>query len=182
VATSEGRVRLWNLDKAQVIREIAADADVVWSVAFSPDGRELATASSSEVVDLWDLATGEERGSLTGHTGGATDLAFLADGVTLVAVDRSGALHLWDAHSGRQLTEAWPAHAGASWRIAVHPDGERFATTSDDGSVIVWEPLSVARACEIGGAAFDAVRRSQYLGDGEQAVACAGGPDARQRP
>jgi WD40 repeat protein len=174
VATSEGRVRLWNLDKAQVTREIAADVDVVWSVAFSPDGRELATASSDEVVDLWDLATGEQRGSFTGHTGGATDLAFLADGVTLVAVDRSGRLHLWDARSGRQLTEAWPAHAGASWRIAVHPDGERFATAGDDGSVIVWEPLSVARACEIGGAALDAVRRNQYLGEGERAAACTG--------
>ncbi len=77
--------------------EVAADVDVVWSVAFSPDGRELATASSNEVVELWDLATGEERGALTGHTGGATDLAFLADGVTLAAVDRSGRLHLWDA-------------------------------------------------------------------------------------
>ena len=176
VTSTDGRVRLWNLDKASVIREIAADVNVVWSVAFSPDGRELATASSDEVVDLWDVATGGQRGLFTGHTGGATDLAFLADGVTLVAVDRSGKLHLWDVRTGRRLAEAWQGHAGPSWRIAVHPDGERFATTGDDGSVIVWDPLSVARACEIGGPAFDAVRRSQYLGEGERAMACAEGP------
>jgi WD40 repeat protein len=175
VTSTEGRVTLWNLDKAVRIREIAAAVDVVWSVAFSPDGRELATASSDEVVALWDIATGQQRGSLTGHTGGATDLAFLADGVTLVVVDRSGKLHLWDARTGRRLAEAWQGHSGPSWRIAVHPDGQRFATTGDDGSVIVWEPLSVARACAIVGPAFDAVRRSQYLGEGEQAAACAGG-------
>ena len=175
VTSTEGRVTLWDLDKAIRIREIAAAVDVVWSVAFSPDGRELATASSDEVVALWDVATGEQRGTLTGHSGGATDLAFLADGVTLVVVDRSGKLHLWDARTGRRLAEAWQGHSGPSWRIAVHPDGERFATTGDDGSVIVWEPLSVARACAIVGPAFDAVRRSQYLGEGEQAVACVGG-------
>ena len=175
VTSTEGRVTLWNLDKAIRIREIAAAVDVVWSVAFSPDGRELATASSDEVVALWDVATGEQRGTLTGHSGGATDLAFLADGVTLVVVDRSGKLHLWDARTGRRLAEAWQGHSGPSWRIAVHPDGERFATTGDDGSVIVWEPLSVARACAIVGPAFDAVRRSQYLGEGEQAAACVGG-------
>ena len=112
VTSTEGRVTLWNLEKASRIREIAAALDVVWSVAFSPDGRELATASSDEVVALWDVATGEQRGALTGHSGGATDLAFLADGVTLVVVDRSGKLHLWDARTGRRLAEAWQGHFG----------------------------------------------------------------------
>jgi WD40 repeat protein len=176
VTSTDGRVRLWNLDKASIVRDIAADVDVVWSVAFSPDGRELATASSDEVVGVWDVATGEQRASLTGHTGGATDLSFLADGTTLAVVDRSGKLHLWDARTGRRLAEAWQAHAGPSWRIAVHPDGERFATTGDDGSVIFWDLLSTARACEIGGAAFDGVRRNQYLGEGGLAAACTGGP------
>jgi WD40 repeat protein len=174
VASVDGRVRLWDLAKTQVVRDIAADVDVVWSIAFSPDGRVLATASSNEVVALWDIGTGEQRGSLTGHTGGATDLTFLADGVTLVAVDRTGALHLWDTQSDRPLTGAWQAHAGASWRIAAQGDGERFATTGDDGGVILWDLLSMARACDISRDAFDAVRRSQYLGQGERAVACTG--------
>ena len=176
VASTDGHVRLWNLGNGSLIRDIAADVDVVWSAAFSRDGSALATASSDEVVNLWDVATGAPRGSLTGHTGGATDVAYLGDGATLVVVDRSGKLHLWDARTGRQLVEAWQGHAGPSWRIAVHPDGERFATTGDDGTVTVWEPLSVARACEIGGIAFDSVRRSQYLGEGGRAVVCTNGP------
>ena len=96
----------------------------------------------------------------------------MSDGVTLVVVDRSGMLHWWDAQTGRRLSEAWSAHAGASWRLAVHPDGERFATSGDDGKVRVWDDISVDRACEIGQRALDDVRRRQYLGQGEHTVAC----------
>jgi WD40 repeat protein len=89
-----------------------------------------------------------------------------------VVVDRSGNLHLWDTKSRRRLTEAWPAHAGASWRIALHPDGKRFSTSGDDRRVVLWDELSLARACDIGRHAFDETRRRQYLGDTERSVAC----------
>ena len=112
-------------------------------------------------------ATGRQQAAFTG-TPGRNRCCYLADGVTLVAADRSGQLHLWDAQSGRSLVEAWQAHAGSAWRIAVHPDGQRFVTTGDDGRVKIWDQLSVARACEIGAPAFDARRRNQYLGEGEQ--------------
>ena len=130
------------------------------------------TASSDEVVALWDIDTGKQLAAFAGHSGGATDVAWLADGVTLAAVDRSGNLHLWDVDSGRRLSTPWPAHTGTSWRIALHPDGRQFGTSGDDGRVKLWDELSVTRACEIGGHAFDETRRRQYLGETERSVAC----------
>src|SRR3546814_12054033 len=76
---------------------------------------------------------------MTGHTGGATDVAFLADGVTLVATDRKGGIHFWDLPTARRLAESHSGHQGASWRIAIHPDGQRFATAGDDGQVRLWD-------------------------------------------
>jgi WD40 repeat protein len=119
-----------------------------------------------------DVASGERKATFAGQTGGTIDVAYLADGVTVVGVDRRGGLHFWDAETGRRLVETWRAHAASSWRVAVHPNGQRFATAGDGGVVRVWDELSIERACEIGRPGFDEVRRRQYLGEGERSVAC----------
>lgn len=172
VTATDGKVRIWDLATAAITNEIKVDEDLLWSAAFSPDMRHLAVASSDETVSVWDLATGRRQAAFTGHTAGATDLAWLADGVTLAVVDRSGRLHWWDVQTQRRLAEAWPAHAGTSWRLAVHPDGRRLATAGDDGKIKVWDEFSVERACAIGKHAFDKVRRRQYLGQNERSLAC----------
>jgi WD40 repeat protein/serine/threonine protein kinase len=173
IASADARVRLWDVRANRIEREIIVDRDVVWSVAFSHDGRSLATASGDEIVTLWEVETGAKIASLTGHSGGATDVAFLGDGASLAVVDRTGRLHFWDVLTGRQLIEPWQAHQDTSWRIAVHPDGERFATAGDDGYVSLWDDLSVRRACEISRDTFDETRRKEYFGDVGAVLACA---------
>jgi WD40 repeat protein len=172
VASSGGSVAVWDLTSNTLAQEIQADDNLVWSVAFSPDSRNLATASSDEVVAIWDLKDGRQLAMFTDQTGGATDIAYLADGATLVATDRRGGLHLWDSASGRRLADTLPAHAGAAWRLAVHPGGERFATAGDDGEVKLWDEFDLKVACRLGTPAFDSVRRAQYLGQGEEPVIC----------
>jgi WD40 repeat protein len=87
-------------------------------------------------------------------------------------VDRTGRVHFWDTLTGRRLIDPWQAHQDTSWRIAMHPDGERFATAGDDGYARLWDVLSIARACEISRDAFDETRRREYFGAGA-ALACA---------
>ncbi len=172
-ASSDGRLRIFDLVDDRLVREFPVIDVVVWSVAFSPDGKLIASAGSDEVVSLWNTATGVQIAGFAGHSGGATDVAFLADGVTLAVVDRSGQLHLWDVLSGRRLAPPIPAHAGASWRLAAQPQGNRFVTAGDDGRVRVWDALSAVRACEIGLPALDRERRREYFGDGSHPLSCA---------
>lgn len=146
--------------------------DLLWSAALDSTGTLLSVASSDETVSLFNLATGQRLFKLTGHRGGATNTTFLSDGTSLVVSDRQGSIHWWDIRTGRRLAAPWRGHKKAIWRMALHPDGNRFATAGDDGKVWIWDTLNVQRACEIGFPGFDDGQKNQYLGKDYAMQAC----------
>src|SRR4051812_18060502 len=77
-------------------------AGVVNSVAFSPDGRTIASGSYDTTIKLWDGQSGQERASLKGHTDPVVSVAFSPDGKALASGSYDGTIKLWDAATGQE--------------------------------------------------------------------------------
>jgi hypothetical protein len=93
----DGSVKLYDTDTFQEFLSLRGHADLVWSVAFSPDGRRIASASNDRTVKIWDSATGQEVLTLRGHTGDVRSVAFSPDGRTLASAGRDRLVKIWDS-------------------------------------------------------------------------------------
>ena len=90
-------IRLWDVNKGELLRVLEGHTNRVSSVAFSPDGTTLASGSFDNTIRLWDVATGNQISPLRGHTGPVLSVAFSPDGKTLVSGSEDRTVRIWDA-------------------------------------------------------------------------------------
>jgi WD40 repeat protein len=106
------------------------------AIAFSPDGKRLASASAdwqNRAIRLWDVETGREVMSLKGHKGPVSRLAFVPGGAgkaaTLVSGGADSTIRFWNIKTGTELSQI-VNHPGAVADFAVSPDGKKIVSGS----------------------------------------------------
>jgi WD40 repeat protein len=112
----------------------------VYDIAFSPNGKIIATGSLDATVKLWDTATGKELRTLIGHTSLVSTLAFSPDGNILASGGVDYVVRTWDVLSGKPLKVL--QHANRVTTVAFTPDGKTILSGSEDQTIRAWDTVT----------------------------------------
>lgn len=125
-------------DKPELVLQ-TGHSEKIEAIAYSTDGRYIATGSSDRTIKIWEAATGRELRALNSSNTGIKALAFSPDGRTLASSGNDGKLRLWDTASGQERSVI-NGHPKAVLALAFSPDGRWLASGgTEDQTVKIWE-------------------------------------------
>ncbi len=138
--TSAARYAMLAAAASPAIAGLTGHTDRVHAVAFSPDGRTLATGSYDRTIRLWNVATHRPVGApLTGTHGHVYSVAFSHDGQVLASGGDDGAVRLWDVRTHHELGQPLNGHDGEINSVAFSPNGKILASGGENGTVRLWD-------------------------------------------
>lgn len=138
-APKPGTLYIWRAANGLPVQTLKVKEEVEYGddhysmtgVAFHPNGKQVATASSDQLVRLWDVSSGEITQTLRGHTAGVRRVAFSPDGLLLASAGDDRQVILWDLETGKEI-RSFPLDVKRINALAFSPDGRRLAMGGGD--------------------------------------------------
>lgn len=138
-------IYLIDLESGAIRRVLRGHVDSIRGLAFSPDGKTLASASLDKTAILWDAESGRHRLVLRGHTGIVRDIVFSPDGRRVATASFDKTARIWSVADGRELVALQGGHSDRLLRVVWSPDGQTIATSGFDHSLCLWNPDGALR-------------------------------------
>jgi len=120
------------------VKRLTGHQQAVNHLAFSPDGRYIASASFDKKIKLWCGRSGTYITTLTGHVGAVYQVAWSSDSRYIVSASKDSTAKLWTL-SGTAAKETLPGHADEVYALDWSPNGSTVATGSKDRTIKIWK-------------------------------------------
>jgi WD40 repeat protein len=144
-------VKLWNAITGQELLTLAGHTDWLAGLAFSPDGKRLASTSLDGTVRIWSLASGQEMVAVTVPPAGyGNRVVYSPNGQEFATNGGDGTATIWNAKTG-EPRRTFKGHSAEVMNMAFSPDGEKFATASLDTTAIVWDTATGEKLLTLSG-------------------------------
>ena len=129
-----GRVQFWDVASGREIAAITGHGRAVSKVAFSRDGKLLASGGTDSTIKIWDVASKKELRMMTGHTAAIESIDFSPDGRLLASASDDGSTFVWDTKTGEHLLTLVSIDDGGEWMV-ITPQG------LFDGTPVSWNQI-----------------------------------------
>ncbi|WP_413160277.1 protein kinase domain-containing protein [Capilliphycus salinus ALCB114379] len=151
-------------------------SNTVTSIAYSRDGRTLASGSLDKTIKLWDVLTRREIATLRGHLNWVRSVAFSRDGRTLASGSWDNTIKLWDVQTQRQIATL-TGRSNSVRSVAFSPDGRTLASGSWDNTIKLWDVQTqrqiatlTGRSNSVRSVAFSPDGRTLASGNGDKTI------------
>ncbi|KAJ5133506.1 hypothetical protein N7526_004871 [Penicillium atrosanguineum] len=135
----DNTINIWGLTTGQCASTLKGHRDSVTSIAWSPDGSRLVSASDDRTVKIWDPTTGQCASTLEGHRDSVRSIAWSPDGSRLASASNDNTIKIWDPTTS-QCISTLEGHSYRVELVAWSPDGSRLASASYDNTIKIWDP------------------------------------------